>query len=234
LPIEYETQINHEQRQTFISSISFYVKWLMIVNAIIFLVVSIGARFGFINMLWILNVFGQVNTKVFGQFMIWQFVTSMFLHGGIRHLLGNLLYLWIFGTMLEQEWGQKRFIVYYFICGIGAGFLQFCVDPFSTIPGIGASGAIFGLLGACGLLFPNREVYLFMVKVKLKYIVAVFAIIEMYLCLMGTADGIGHWVHISGFVIGIIYIKLKGKLMHRKAVSNTASNGKGRFDNIEL
>ena len=235
MPIQYETVINHDDSsRNFISHITFHVKWLIIVNTVIFLLVSILSRFGLLDPAWLLNTFGQVNSAVFAKMRIWQFATAMFLHGGIAHLLGNLFYLWIFGTLLEEELGGRRFIIYYFICGMGAGLLQFCVAPASTIPGIGASGAIFGLLGGCAVLFPNREAYVFMAKVKLKYIVAILTAIELYACVMGTRDGIGHWVHVSGFAIGILYIKTRSRLLKRNATTGATSQKGSRFDNIEL
>lgn len=235
MPVQYETIVNNESSRNFISHVTFQVKWLMILNAIIFLSISIASKFGVLNTTWILTTFGQVNSAVFAKLKIWQFVTSMFLHGSIMHLLGNLFYLWIFGTLLEEELGKRRFIIYYFICGMGAGLLQFFVSPAATIPGIGASGAIFGLLGGCALLFPNREAYVFMAKVKLKYIVAVLTAIELYACLMGTQDGIGHWVHVSGFAIGILYLKLRWLVIRVKATAKTSTRKTGgRFDNIEL
>ncbi|NOY74434.1 MAG: rhomboid family intramembrane serine protease [Kiritimatiellaeota bacterium] len=235
MPVQYETVVNHnDSSRNFISHITFNVKWLIIANTVVFLVISILSRFGLLDIAWILNTFGQVNSAVFAKLRIWQFATALFLHGGIAHLAGNLFYLWIFGTLMEEEFGGRRFIIYYFMCGIGAGLLQFCVAPTATIPGIGASGAIFGLLGGCAVLFPNREAYVFMAKVKLKYIVAILTAIEIYACVMGTRDGIGHWVHVSGFAIGIIYIKTKWFFLRGNAAANISSTKGGRFDNIEL
>jgi len=242
MPIEYETEAHFrsEERQKFVTGISKCVLYIVLINTVVFLLLSFGSRLGVINAEWIIETFGQVNTKVFGEFMIWQFLTAMFLHGGIMHLVNNMLILWIFGTLLEEEWGWRFFLLYYLVCGLGAGLLEFCIDPSSSVPGIGASGAIFGLLGGAGLLFPKREVYIFMAKVQLKYVVAFLVLLELYFCFMGAQDGIGHWVHISGLVIGIGFIKLRGLLMRKRAhdhfndVAGGRRGGGGRFDNIEF
>lgn len=232
--IKYETTTVCQERNGFTSGVTKVVKWLLISNLIVFLAVSLGARFEFINIKWFYATFGQVNSVIFSKLKLWQFFTSLFIHGGVMHLVNNMIALWIFGTPLEKEWGSKRFLIYYFVCGIGAGLLQFCVDYSSSIPGVGASGAIFGVLGACGLIMGNREVYILMARVKLKYVVALFTGIELYMCIMGTQDGIGHWTHISGFVIGIVYIKLKDRRLHTQAGRNLAKGSNKRFDNIEL
>jgi len=232
--MKYETTIVYQEGDNFTHGITKVVKWLLIFNIIIFLLVSLGGRFDFINIKWFYQNFGQVNSTVFRKLKLWQFLTSLFIHGGIIHIVNNMITLWIFGTPLEKEWGSRSFLIYYFVCGIGAGLLQFCVDYSSSIPGVGASGAIFGLLGACGLIMGNRDVYILMARVKLKYVVALFTGLEIYMCIMGTQDGIGHWTHISGFVIGILYIKVTDHQLHKKAGQNLAHGSNKRFDNIEL
>ena len=242
MPIEYETEAyyRNEERHRFITGISRCVLYIVLINILVFLFLAFGSRIGLIDAKRVVETFGQVNSKVFGSLMIWQFITAMFLHGGIMHLVNNMLLLWVFGTLLEEEWGWRIFLFYYLVCGVGAGLLEYCVAPSSTVPGIGASGAIFGLLGGAGLLFPRREVYVFMAKVQLKYVVAFFVLLELYFCFMGAQDGIGHWVHISGLVIGIGFIKLRGLIMKKRAQKNfeAAASGKkaggSRFDNIEF
>lgn len=232
--MNYEAHQVQQQRNGLVYGISRTVKWLLIINIIVFLIVAIGARFDLIDIQWFYSTFGQVNSTIFRKFKLWQFVSSMFIHGSIQHLLGNMIALWIFGTALEKEWGGRRFLIFYFVCGIGAGLLQFCVDPSSSIPGVGASGAIFGLLGACGLIMGDRDVYLLMAQVKLKYVVAVYTCIEIFMCIMGTRDGIGHWTHVSGFIIGILYIKFMDRRLHRQAAKAVQQGTNKRFDNIEF
>ena len=233
--MKYENTTVYHENHKYTYGVTQIVKWLLISNLIIFLVVSIGAHWEIINLRWFYETFGQVNSLIFSKLKLWQFFTSLFIHGNVIHLVNNMIILWMFGTALEKEWGCRPFLIYYFVCGIGAGLLQFCVDYSSSIPGIGASGAIFGVLGACGLIMGNRDVYVLMAKVKLKYIVALITGIELYLSIMGTKDGIGHWTHISGFVIGIVYIKLKDYSLNAKAAKNLANKSSNkRFDNIEF
>jgi membrane associated rhomboid family serine protease len=139
---------------------------------------------------------------------IWQPVTYMFLHGGMFHLLFNMFALWMFGGEIERTWGTREFVKYYFITGTGAGLLTFLLSFNSQTPTIGASGAIFGILVAFALMFPNRPIYLyFLFPVKAKYLVIFFGIIEFLASLRHTSDGIGHFAHLGGLIIGYIYIK---------------------------
>jgi membrane associated rhomboid family serine protease len=139
---------------------------------------------------------------------IWQPVTYMFLHGGIFHLLLNMFVLWMFGTALESTWGSKRFLKFYFICGIGAGILNAAVTPASPVPTIGASGAIYGLLMAFGILFPEQPIYIWgIVPVRAKYFVIGIGVIE-FLTAVGTSrSGIAHFAHLGGMLFGLVYMK---------------------------
>ena len=133
------------------------VKLLLILNTVIFLMVEIsGMQFELFY-----SNFGLVPAKVWSSFMIWQPVTYLFLHGGFIHLLFNMFVLWMFGKDLEYNWGSIPFLKYYFACGIGAGIATSIFGWSSFIPVIGASGAVYGLLLAYGLTYPNRLVYLY-------------------------------------------------------------------------
>jgi membrane associated rhomboid family serine protease len=146
-------------------------------------------------------------------------VTSMFLHGGIMHLLGNMLYLWIFGNNVEDSMGRVRFVIFYLLCGIAAVFAQALPDPDSQIPMIGASGAISGVLGAYMLLFPRAKVLLglplgFMI-VQLGRFPAFWVLLAwfgMQLVLGSLAasgqGGVAFGAHIGGFVAGVLLIPL--------------------------
>jgi len=230
----YNESVEYGVRAKFNSSVSRAVKWLLISNIAVFLIVSLGSKFNILNESTIYNTFGQVNSILFAEFKPWQLFTSLFIHGDILHLLNNMFALWIFGTALEQEWSSRRFVFLYFFCGIGSAFLHYCIEPASTIPGIGASGAIFGILGVCGLILGNREVYLFMAVIKLKYIVAIYACIEIYMCVIGSRDGIGHWVHLSGFILGILYVRIYDRILERRSNPGCGRKKNNRFDNIEL
>lgn len=142
-------------------------------------------------------------------FLIWQLVTYLFLHGGFFHIFFNLLALWFFGVELENLWGTRRFLVYYFICGIGAGISNQLLTPlFATpLPTIGASGAIYGVLIAFGILFPEVPVYIaFLIPIKAKYVVAFFIVMELYNGIANTNAGVAHFAHLGGAFVGFIYL----------------------------
>ncbi len=143
------------------------------------------------------------------SFYPWQLITYMFLHGGFFHLLLNMFALWMFGVELENTWGQKRFLTYYFICGIGAGLCNLLIAPlFGPVgPTVGASGSIYGILVAFGYLFPNRNIYIYgLIPVKAKYLVIIYMLLELFSVSSGSNDGIAHFAHLGGGVIGFIYL----------------------------
>jgi membrane associated rhomboid family serine protease len=144
------------------------------------------------------------------KFMIWQFASYMFLHGGILHILINMFMLYMFGNELERLWGTGRFIRYYFITGIGAGVCSWIVGINNPAITIGASGAIYGVLLAYGITFPNRIVYLnFLFPIKVKWMVLIFGAIAFYSSLGGSNSGIAHIAHLGGMVVGYIYLRGK-------------------------
>jgi len=142
-----------------------------------------------------------------GNFYPWQLVSYMFLHGGFMHIAFNMLALWMFGMQIEMIWGPKKFLTYYFICGLGGALAHLFISPMlgGSGPLIGASGAIFGLLLAYGLLFPDQMVYLmFLLPMKAKYAVLLFVLLEFMS--VGSADNIGHLAHLGGAVVGLLYL----------------------------
>ncbi len=160
-----------------------------------------------------------VPVLVLKKFYLWQLVTYMFLHGGFFHLLFNMFVLWMFGSELEALWGRGKFLRYYFITGIGAGAVYVLARFSSSIPTIGASGAIFGLLLAFGLAFPNRYVYLyFFLPIKAKFLVLIFGAIEFFSAFLGAEDNIAHFAHLGGLLVGFLYLKVfsrSGKFFRR-------------------
>jgi membrane associated rhomboid family serine protease len=140
-------------------------------------------------------------------------VTSMFLHGGLFHLGGNMLYLWIFGNNIEDSVGHGRFIFFYGLSGVAAGLFQFAYDPASDIPMIGASGAVSGILGAYLLLFPYARVktlifvFIFITTVQLPAVVLLTIWFFMQV-LFSQTQGVAWYAHIGGFLFGLITIKL--------------------------
>jgi len=150
---------------------------------------------------------------------VWQLVTYMFLHGGWLHILFNMLALWMFGSELEFLWGTRRFITYYFFTGIGAGLTTAMVTPHALVPTIGASGAIFGLLLAYGVTYPNRSILIFpiFIPIKAKYLVIMYGVFEVFSGLTDTHPGIAHFAHLGGLAFGWLYLKgLPGQKAFRK------------------
>jgi len=119
-----------------------------------------------------------------------------------------MIVLWMFGSTLESTWGPRRFLKFYFICGIGAGLLNAVVTPESMVPTIGASGAIYGLLLAFGILFPKQLIYIWGIfPVKAKYFVIGIGVLEFLTAMSATQSGIAHFVHLGGMLFGLIYMK---------------------------
>lgn len=153
-------------------------------------------------------LFGLVPYLVIKQFYIWQFVSYMFLHGSFMHIFFNMFALWLFGNELERQWGTREFLRYYFLTGTVAGVTTFLWNLSGNvyIPTIGASGAIFGVLAAYALFFPDREIYMyFFFPIKAKYFVLLYAVLE--LMMLPNADGISHISHLGGMVAGFFYLR---------------------------
>lgn len=146
-------------------------------------------------------------------------LTSMFLHGGFLHVLGNMWFLWVFGDNIEDRLGHFRYLIFYLLCGVGAALAHFLTDPRSTIPVVGASGAISGVLGAYMLLFPGRKVVtlvpllvvFFTVQVPAVVILGYWFVIQFFngfAALSGPkGPGTAWWAHIGGFVLGLVLVR---------------------------
>lgn len=183
------------------------VRSLILANSIIFLVTLIGSRLGGGDAIF--RVLGLV-PAAFWRGMLWQPVTYLFLHLDLWHILFNMLCLWFFGRDVEEQWGPRAFLWYYFVCGIGAGL---CVAAFGfgdTFPTVGASGAIFGLLLAFAVLFPDRTIlFMLLFPMPAKYAAALFGLIEL-LILVGSgpnAGGVSQVAHLGGAVVGFVYLR---------------------------
>lgn len=162
---------------------------------------------------WLLPVqlFGLRPYMVLHRFFVWEPVTYLFLHGGFFHIFFNMFALWMFGADLERTWGAKKFAQYYFLTGVGAGVFDVLLRPSSTVPVIGCSGAIYGILLAYGVLFPNRPVYLWMIiPIKAKWFVVFMGGLEFLAELSGSAPGISHLAHLGGMLIGFLYLRGRG------------------------
>tara|TARA_B100001109_G_scaffold248786_1_gene239980 strand:- start:491 stop:1237 length:747 start_codon:yes stop_codon:yes gene_type:complete len=230
-----------------LSNIPEVVKNLLIINGLMLLATFVGYQSGINISDWL----GLHHWKS-DLFMPHQLVTYMFLHGGITHLFFNMFALWMFGKILEQVWGPKKFLIYYMITGIGAGLIQLFVtelrllsiignispedyelilreglsiiqsgqnyvDPTAreinsliNTSTVGASGAVFGILLAFGMLFPNVQLMLLIppIPLKAKYFVMIYGALELYLGLSNNpADNVAHFAHLGGMLFGFILIK---------------------------
>ena len=245
------------------------VKNLLIINGLFFLAkIALASR---------IDLDAWLGLHYIGapDFHVWQFITYMFMHGNFGHLFFNMFALWMFGSAVENAWGTKRFLFYYFFTGIGAALVHYLVLFFEVHPTIallnqflnnpclesyqylvehntseqfrqmlqqnllylqstqtttalnevmavtlnaknmflnsfniiGASGAVFGLLLAFGMLFPNAQIYIyFLIPMKAKWFVVLYGAIELFFGVTGTQDGIGHFAHLGGMLFGIILI----------------------------
>jgi membrane associated rhomboid family serine protease len=174
---------------------------------------------------WYLHEFGLVPLAVTRGLRIWQPLTYLFLHDGIWHILFNMLFLWMFGVDLERAWGTHRFYVYFFLTGIGAGLTTVLVKtllyPFwsavsVTDTTIGASGAIYGVLLAAAILFPDRQIWLipFPVTIPMKIYVAGAIAIEFFSTLGTGGDNVSHITHLGGALVGYLYLR-RGLFLYR-------------------
>jgi membrane associated rhomboid family serine protease len=152
--------------------------------------------------------FGLSPAAVTHQFQVWQLVTYIFIHGSFFHILFNMFGLYMFGSELERLWGTRQFTKYFFICGIGAGLTSVIATPNSPIPIVGASGALFGLLLAYGVLFPNRIIYLYMIiPVPAKWLVIIIGAIAFLSSMSASGTGVAHMAHLGGMLFGFLYLK---------------------------
>ncbi|MEM9227341.1 MAG: rhomboid family intramembrane serine protease [Verrucomicrobiota bacterium] len=166
-------------------------------------------------------------------FQAWQLITYSFLHGDYAHILLNMFALWMFGSVIEKVWGGKRFLFYYFACVIGAAIAQLIVQYLRTqsllstepgtlslqemkyafesinVPTVGASGGVFGLLLAFGMMFPKQPIYFLFLPVPIPamWFVIIYGAIELFMGVTGTMSGIAHFAHLGGMIFGFILIQ---------------------------
>jgi membrane associated rhomboid family serine protease len=198
------------------------VKKLMIINGAVFLLQQL---MGYITPGLIEHTFGLNHHGLVYEFKLWQIITYMFLHGGWMHIIFNLLGLWMFAGELELLWGGRQFLKYYLFTGVGAGIfialMNFFIAstygendlmPYSPTT-IGASGAIYGILLAYGLIWPNREVLLyFIVPIKMKYLLLFYGAMEFFGTIsINTTENVSHIGHLGGLFSGFIYLYIQGK-----------------------
>jgi len=150
---------------------------------------------------------------------VWQLITYSFLHGGVMHVLINMLMLWMFGAQEEMDWGPKKFLEFYLFCIVGAALTTIAV-AYSPIPGvspvtptIGASGGVYGVLMAFGMLYGDREIFMFPLPfmMKAKYMVAIMVLLVIIATFQPSQGGIANFAHLGGLLFGFLYIKFLPK-----------------------
>jgi len=177
------------------------VKLLLIVNTAVFILQI------FLDRHFVL-LFGLVPHSVWQDLYLWQLFTYQFLHGGLFHLLFNMLALWMFGCALERRWGSEFFLKYYFVSVVGGGILNTLFVPGQLGPSIGASAGVYGILLAFGLIFPNQVIYLyFLFPIKMKHFVWIIGAIALYSSVTSGQSGIAHLAHLGGMLFGYLYLR---------------------------
>jgi membrane associated rhomboid family serine protease len=194
------------------------IKALLIANTAVFFLqilvrLFLGRGAEFVLIQW----FGLTPRAVTHGLRIWQPFTYLFLHGGLWHLLLNMLVLWMFGSDLERYWGRRRFYFYFFLTGVGAGLINIAVKTISDftgsgaalIPTIGASGAVYGILLAAALVFPDRQVWIipFPVTLPMRVYVLIIGAIAFFGSLGASGDNISHASHLGGMLVGYLYLR---------------------------
>ena len=157
---------------------------------------------------YLIYYLGLTPLRVTDSFWIWQIGTYIFLHGGFWHFFFNILMLWIFGRIVEDALGTKEFLLYFFMCGIGAGIISVLFSFGSARPIIGASGSIYGLMVAFAILYPKQIVYLyFLFPVKAWQMVAILVVMELAMSFSSSNSNIANMAHLGGMFIGFLYFK---------------------------
>lgn len=204
-------------------------KNLLIINVLCFFGMLVAKRYG----IDVENLLG-LHFFLASDFNLSQLISYMFMHANFQHIFFNMFAVWMFGRVLEQVWGPKRFLTYYLICGIGAGLIQelvqyleyaFTLSNYDSVnlgiaggiipmeeylnmmTTVGASGAVYGILLAFGMLFPNSQMFIFPLPfpINAKYFVIGYAVLELFLGL-GGGDGVAHFAHLGGMLFGLILI----------------------------
>ncbi len=178
------------------------IRALIVVNTVVFLLSMIVGERSFFDL------FGLVPLHVVRDRWVWQPVTYLFIHGGLMHLLFNLFALWMFGMPVESQWGEREFLKFFLICGLGAAAASVALAPHSMVPVIGASGPVYGLLVAFAMLYPDAVVYLyFLIPVKAAHMAILFGLIEFFAGTTGATPGVARFAHLGGMVTGYVYIR---------------------------
>lgn len=214
------------------------VKWLLIANVACWVVIQILGEYA-LRLFPATSLLGMTPASVLYRYYFWQPFTYMFLHSmDVTHILFNMLMLWWLGAELEMRWGQRFFLTYYLVCGVGAAFIYIAgmwgyasmtgnINGL-TVPVVGASGALFGLMLAYGVLFGERIVHFMMLfPMKAKYMVMILGAIQLFSMITNQAGGVAYLAHLGGIIAGYIFLKsrqkwsdLKSSIKYRKRGRN--------------
>ena len=214
-------------------NIPIVTKNLLIVNIVAFLVCYLMGKDA--SGSYVLNDMLGLHFFMASDFHVYQLFTYMFMHGGFEHIIFNMFALWMFGCVVERVWGPKKFLFYYITCGIGAGLFQEAAQYVTYLvqdlgayemvntgtariamgeylnlwTTVGASGAIYAILLAFGMIYPNERIFIFPlpIPIKAKYFVIGYAAIELFSALATTGDGVAHIAHLGGMVFGFFMIR---------------------------
>lgn len=199
------------------------IKNLLLINVIVFLFQVIGDNILISDVFSLSDILtkffaliplggltvGRIGTEfVEWSFYPWQLITYQFMHGSFTHILFNMFMLWMFGMEIEHLMGSKKFLLFYLLCGVGAGLLQILLSPVlsdSLAPTIGASGAVYGIMIAFAMFFPDRYVFIyFLIPIKAKYLIAILVVFEFLS--VNEPSVVAHLAHIGGAVTGFIFL----------------------------
>lgn len=228
-PIRTIFAANYNEEKQIMNTIPTVTKNILTINVLMFLGTIVAQSYGID-----LDKYLGLHFFLAGDFNAAQLITYMFMHARFAHILFNMFAVWMFGRILEQVWGPRRFLFYYLACGIGAGLVQEVVQyihyetvlsaydsvntGLSIIPmkeylnmmtTVGASGAVYAILLAFGMLFPNQQMFIFPLPfpIKAKYFVIGYALIELYAGFANNAgDNVAHFAHLGGMIFGFILI----------------------------
>jgi len=186
------------------------VKVLLLTNVALYILELVAQATGYYGLM--IGLLGMVPKLITDNHFFWQFLTACFLHAGFFHILFNMLALFFFGPELEWLWGKVRFLFVYLAIGILANVFAYLLNIHATTPTLGASGALFGLLGAYAAIYPNRMIIFMIFPVKVKYFVLFYFIFSLLATTgleIGGGQGVAYAVHLAGIVLGFLYVKMR-------------------------
>lgn len=214
------------------------VKYLIIINVSVWVGLILILQKLILGNTVIFDYFALIPSRVITEFWVWQIFTYMFLHStGVFHLLFNMLVVWWFGSELESRWGEKFFLTYYLVCGVGAGIIYLVGNLIYYLvtgqamtmaaPLVGASGATYGLLLAYGILFGERQLYFMMLfPMKARYFVMIIGAVELVTLLdSGMGSSVANLAHLGGLVVGFLFLSFVARLRARRS-SGAANRGR--------